>query len=226
MPRTPRVDIKNEIYHVINRANARLPIFLKEKDYQLFESILENGREKFDMRILAYCLMSNHFHLVLQPREDGGLQRFMQWVTVTHTQRWHSQNKTIGSGHLYQGRYKSFIIQEDNCLLSVIRYVERNPLRANIVRKAENWNFSSLYRRTFPEKFKLRKRILSDWPIDIPKNYISFVNEPQTNEEIAKIRYSVNRGKPFGGPEWTDKIIKALGLESTIRNRGRQFKGT
>ncbi len=226
MPRIPRVDIKDTVYHVINRANARLPIFFKEQDYQLFESILENGRERFDTRILAYCLMPNHFHLVLQPREDGGLQKFMQWVTVTHTQRWHSQNKTIGSGHLYQGRYKSFIIQEDNHLLAAIRYVERNPLRANIVRKAENWNFSSLYRRTFPEKFKLRKRILSDWPIEVPKDYISFVNESQTDEEISQIRYSVNRGKPFGSREWTYKIIKAFGLESTIRNRGRQIKGT
>lgn len=224
MPRVPRVDIKNTIYHVINRANARLPIFFKEKDYQLFESILENSRERFDMRILAYCLMPNHFHLVLWPNEDNGLQRFMQRVTVTHTQRWHSQNKTIGTGHLYQGRYKSFIIQEDDHLLSVIRYIERNPLRSNFVKKAENWNFSSLYRRTFPEKFKLCKRIISDWPIEVPKDYVSFVNKPQTDEEISKIRYSVNRGKPFGGQDWTNKIVKAFGLESTIRGRGRQIK--
>jgi len=137
MPRIPRVDIKDEIYHVINRANARLPIFFNEKDYLLFDSILVEGKTKFDMRILAYCLMPNHFHLVLWPMEDGDLQRFMQWVTLTHTQRWHSQNKTIGTGHLYQGRYKSFLIQKDNHLLSAIRYVERNPLRAKLVTKAE-----------------------------------------------------------------------------------------
>src|SRR3989344_5542278 len=226
MPRVLRVDIGNQIYHVLNRANARLPIFFKEQDYQLFENILENGREKFDMRILAYCLMPNHFHLVLQPKEDGGLQRFMQWATLTHTQRWHSQNKTIGSGHLYQGRYKSFIIQEDNHLLAVIRYVERNPLRVNIVKQAEDWRFSSLYSRMFPKEFKMHKRILSDLPIDMPKDYLAFVNQPQTNEEIAAIRYSVNRGRPFGNCEWADKIIKAFGLESTVRSRGRQIKGT
>ncbi len=87
MPRVHRVDIKEEIYHIINRANARLPIFFNEEDYVLFELIFEQAKERFDMRILAYCLMPNHFHLVLWPKEDDDLQKFMQWITLTHTQR-------------------------------------------------------------------------------------------------------------------------------------------
>ena len=178
MSRLPRVDIADELFHVINRANARLPIFFQEKDYRLFELILEEGVSKFDMRLLAYCLMPNHFHLVVYPKKDNDVQKFMQWVTLTHTQRWHSQNKTAGTGHLYQGRYKSFLIQEDDHLLSVIRYVERNPLRAKLVKKAENWAFSSLSKKDF----------LAPWPIDEPADYLSFVNTPMTAKEEEEIR--------------------------------------
>jgi putative transposase len=223
MPRSPRIDVGNELYHVINRANARLPIFFKEEDFELFVSILEEAQKKYDMRILAYCLMPNHFHLVLYPKQDNDLQKFMQWVTLTHTQRWHIQNKTIGSGHLYQGRYKSFLIEGDKHFLSVIRYVERNPLRARIVKKVENWNFSSLSHRLLKNS---NNKLLSSWPIEEPKNYLSFVNTPQTNVEEESIRMSIVKGKPYGSENWSMKIIKKFGLESTTRERGRPKKGT
>ena len=224
MPRLPRVDVGKEIYHVINRANARLQIFFKEKDYTLFESILEEAKDKYNMRILAYCLMPNHFHLVLYPHKDNDLQKFMQWMTLTHTQRWHIQNKTVGTGHLYQGRYKSFLIQKDNHLLLVIRYVERNPLRAKLVGKAENWNFSSLGRRLSRNPSK--KKLLAQWPISEPRNYLYFVNTPMGEEEEKVIRYSVNRGKPFGSDSWNNVMISRYDLKATIRKRGRQIKGT
>lgn len=222
MSRLPRIDVGNEIYHVINRANARLPIFFQEEDYKLFESIFEQGQVKYNMRILAYCLMPNHFHLVLYPHRNGDLQKFMQWVTLTHTQRWHIQNKTIGSGHLYQGRYKSFLIQKDRHLIAVIRYVERNPLRAKLVKKAENWNFSSLSRIISNDLNK--KKLLSKWPIDEPKDYLTFVNTPINSKEEDSIRYSVNRGKPFGNDSWSDTMIEQYGLIATIRKVGRPKK--
>lgn len=225
MPRLPRVDVGGEFYHVINRANARLPIFFKGEDFKLFESILEGAQEKFSMRIIAYCLMPNHFHLVLHPYQDGDLQKFMQWLTLTHTQRWHTKNKTTGTGHLYQGRYKSFLVQGDNHLLSVIRYVERNPLRAKLVKKAENWDFSSLARR-LSNNPKKQKLLASPWPIEEPENYLAFVNTPLNTEEEDTIRCSVNRGKPFGSDRWTGKIIEKYNLTATVRRRGRQIKGT
>ncbi len=224
MPRVPRVDIGNEIYHVINRANARLPIFFQEVDYKLFETILEEAKDKYDMRILAYCLMPNHFHLVLQPRKDGDLQKFMQWVTLTHTQRWHIKNKTVGTGHLYQGRYKSFLVEGDRYLLLVIRYVERNALRAALVKKAENWAFSSLSRRL--SNIESKKKLLADWPILMPKDYLSFVNTPMNESEVLDVRYSVNHGKPFGSEAWSGVMIEKYGLLATVRKRGRQIKGT
>ena len=227
MPRIIRTDVGNNCYHVINRANARLPIFFDEEDYVLFEDVLEEAQEKFSMRILAYCIMPNHFHLVLYPREDGNMGKFMQWLTLTHTQRWHQSKNTKGTGHLYQGRYKSFLIQDDNHLLSAIRYVERNALRAKLVKKAENWRFCSLARRLSGiSREKGKRKILSEWPIPEPKDYLLFVNTPQSEEEEEKIKTSITRGKPFGTDMWTDEMIKKFKLETTIRPSGRPKKGT
>ncbi|MFA4975858.1 MAG: transposase [Candidatus Paceibacterota bacterium] len=224
MPRINRIDVGDVIYHVINRANARMQIFNKDEDYILFEKVIEEAKEKFDMRILSYEMMPNHWHLILYPKKDGDLQKFMGWVSMTHTQRWHSRHKTIGSGHLYQGRYKSFPIETNRYLLQLFRYVERNALRAKLVKKAEDWKWSSLYRR---EKGNInQKKLLSKWPIDMPNNYIKLVNEAQTNKEIESLRYSVNKGKPYGSDNWTNKMVDKFNLKATLRNPGRPNKGS
>lgn len=224
MPRVTRIDFGNYCYHVINRANARLPIFFNEEDYVLFEKVLEEAQEKFSMRILAYILMPNHFHLVLYPVNDGNMGKFMQWLTLTHTQRWHQTKKTKGTGHLYQGRYKSFIIEEDDHLLAVIRYVERNALRAKLMKRAENWKFCSLWRRL--QGSDMQKNMLSVWPITEPHDYLLFVNTAQTKGEEDTIRKSVVRGNPYGNDGWVSKMIKKFGLESTVRATGRPRKST
>ena len=224
MGRATRTDIGNYSYHVINRANARLPIFFEEDDYLLFEKVLIEAKEKYDMRILSYILMPNHFHLVLCPKEDGDLGKFMQWLTLTHTQRWHQSKQTKGTGHLYQGRYKSFLIQDDIHLLSVIQYVERNALRAKLVRKAQNWKFSSLWR--LMEGNVEQKKLLSVWPIDRPKDYLAFVNRIQSKDEEESIRLSVIKGKPYGNEDWSTETIKKFKLEVTIRSPWRPKKGT
>lgn len=219
-----RIDVGDIVYHVINRANARLQIFTTDKDYQLFEKVLEEAKEKFPMRILAYCIMPNHWHLVLHPATDGDLQIFMRWLSMTHTQRWHSQHKTIGSGHLYQGRYKSFSVQTNEYLLQLFRYVERNALRAKLVKKAEQWKWSSLHRR---EKGTAKeKKLLSRWPIDVPHDYLDLVNTPQTNAELESLRYCVNKGKPYGRENWIQRMVDKFGLASTLRNPGRPKKGS
>ncbi len=224
MGRAPRTDLVDYCYHVINRANARLPLFFDETDYKVFEEILGEACEKYDMRLLAYCIMPNHFHLVVQPKQSGDLQRFMQWLTLTHTQRWHQKQKSVGTGHLYQGRYKSFIIEQDNHLLSVIRYVERNPLRAKLVKKAENWEYSSLSRRLSSDP--TRKKLLSSWPIALPKNYLEFVNTPITIQELEDIRRSNKRGTPYGSDQWVVNQIQSHGLQTTARVAHRPKKGT
>lgn len=223
MPRIGRVNIGGYMYHVINRANARVRIFDNNKDYQSFETILEEAVEKFDMRLLAYCIMPNHFHLVLYPKNDGDLIKFMGWLTNTHTRRWHTEKDTIGQGHLYQGRYKSFICQNDNHFISLVKYVEQNAKKANLVRKAENWKWSSLWRR---ENGSIKqKKILSDWPLSIPKDYLSWINEDQTKQEKEIIEKSIVKGNPYGGDYWVANTVKKFGLEQTLRKVGRPKNG-
>ncbi|WP_432797545.1 transposase [Poriferisphaera sp. WC338] len=226
MGRAKRVDVGGYAYHVINRGNGRMTIFDDEGDYDAFERVLDEALIKFpQVHLLAYCLMPNHWHLVLHPQADKQLSRFVGWLTLTHTQRWHAHRHTTGGGHVYQGRYKSFLIETDVYLSTVCRYVERNPVRANLVRKAENWKWSSLHRwlSGSPEE----KRILSPWPTPSgkrPPGWLKRVNTPETQAELDALRLSCNRERPFGSEAWAMRIMKKYDLATTFRPRGRPQK--
>lgn len=223
MPRITRTDIGGEIYHILNRANARVQIFDNDQDYRTFEIILNEAIEKFDMRLLAYCIMPNHWHLVVYPKQDGDLSKFMGWLSNTHTRRWHATKKTIGEGHLYQGRYKSFLCQKDNYFLTLVRYVERNAKKANLCQLAQDWRWSSIYRRE--NGSNEQKKILSAWPIDIPSNYLSLVNQDQNIDEEKTIENSILKSNPYGNYDWTEKVVKDFGLGQTLRRVGRPRNG-
>jgi putative transposase len=124
MGRPLRTAVGGLAYHVLNRANARMRIFDKTEDYEAFERILAEAVRRVKMRLLAYCTMPNHWHLVLWPRQDGDLSTFVRWLTLTHTQRWHAHRHSVGSGHVYQGRFKSFLVEPDEYLWAVCRYGE------------------------------------------------------------------------------------------------------
>lgn len=219
MPRRPRLAAGDLAYHVLNRRVGRLPLFETRTDYSVFEKILAEAHANSRIRIAGYCLMPNHWHLLLWPRRDGELSDVLRWITVTHTQRWHAQHHTAGTGPVYQGRFKSFPIQADEHFRTVVRYVERNPLRAKLVRQAENWQWSSLWRRTQGDP--TLTAWLSDWPVDRPRNWVAQVNRPDAGEELETLRLSAQRGRPFGEEAWVNRIVKRFGLESTLRPRGR-----
>jgi len=207
------------VYHVLNRANAGMPIFHKTDDYQAFERILEQAVERVKMRLLSYCVMPNHWHLVVWPRADGDLSRFVGWLSLTHTQRWHAHRHSAGTGHVYQGRFKSFLVESDEYLWTVCRYVERNPLRAGLCARAQQWQWSSLWRLTCGDA--AARTLLSPWPILRPKDWASRVNRAETARELEALRCCANRGQPFGTPEWVERMTKRFGLESVFRPRGR-----
>jgi putative transposase len=212
------------VYHVVNRANARQTIFEDDEDYEAFESVLSEAVERSQTRLLAYCVLPNHWHLVVWPRKDGELSRFVGWLTLTHTQRWHAHRHSTGSGHVYQGRFKSFPVQEDEHFYTVARYVERNALRAGLARRAQQWRYGSLYRwlRGSAED----KTLLAAWPLARKPGWMDHVNAPQTEAELAAVRRSIARGNPFGDESWSDRAVRRLGLESTTRPRGRPKKTT
>lgn len=220
MPRTARASLGGWCYHVLNRGNARQEVFHKEPDYAAFIALFEPACERIKMRLLGYCLMPNHFHLLLWPYEDGDLGRWMQWLLTSHVRRYHRHYG--GSGHVWQGRFKAFPIQEDEHFLTVLRYVERNPLRAKLARKAESWRWSSLRQRDAATGLS----VLAAGPLATPTNWLSLVNQPQTEAELAALRTSVQRGTPFGGPRWRQRAAQQLGLEFTLHPRGRPRKTT
>jgi putative transposase len=219
VPRRLRIATSGIVYHVLNRRVGRLRLFEKPADYVAFEQILEEAYDGTRLRILAYCLMPNHWHLLLWPRRDGELSEALRWITVTHTQRWHAHHGTSGLGPVYQGRFKSFPVQTDEHFLTVARYVERNPVRARLVRQAENWRWSSLWRRLQGDP-KL-SHWLSDWPVERPRNWVAWVNRAETGAELEALRLSAHRGRPFGSEQWVLRTAKRLQLESTLRPRGR-----
>jgi putative transposase len=219
MPRRPRLVAGALAYHILNRRVGRLPLFEGPADYAAFERVLTEAQAHTRLRIVAYCLMPTHWHLLLWPRQDGELSEALRWITVTHTQRWHSHHDTAGTGPVYQGRFRSFPVQTDAHFLTVARYVERNALRAKLVRQAENWRWSSLWRRVQGDP-KLTTW-LSDWPVDLPRNWVARVNRPETGEELDALRLSVQRGRPFGEEGWVRRMAKRFGMESTLRPRGR-----
>jgi putative transposase len=205
------------VYHVLNRGNGRMRLFHKDGDFAAFENVLAEGLERQPVELLTYCLMSTHWHLVLRPGTDEALGKLMGWVGVTHVRRHHEHYRTRGGGHLYQGRYKSFPVQEDAHFLTLCRYVEANALRAGLVRRAEDWAWSGLYAREHGGK----PLVLRDWPVNRPRNWTSVVNEAVEAIRLERIRTSVNRGRPWGDEAWVQRTAARLGLGFTLRDPGR-----
>jgi putative transposase len=217
MPRTARASVGGVIYHALNRGNRREAVFHKPADYDAFVESMYEAKQRLPLDLLGYCLMPSHFHLVLRPKGDGDLGRWMQRLLATHAQRYHRQYHT--TGHVWQGRFKAFPIQDDDHLLTVLRYVERNPVRAELVAKAEHWKWSSA------PGWKSGDPLLWRGPPEPrPRNWLALVNEPLSVGDLERLRHSVVRGTPFGTDSWTNRAAKRLGLESTLRPRGRPKK--
>jgi putative transposase len=212
------------VYHVLNRGAGRMTLFEKPADYSALEQVMQEAVERTGTRLLSYCLMPNHWHFLVWPREDGELSEVMRWLTVTHTQRWHAHHRSAGTGPVYQGRFKSFPVQSDEHFLTVARYVERNAVRANLVRRAEDWQWSSLWRRANDPPWS--NAVLSPWPVDPPRDWLRRVNAALTNAELDALRCSVRRGQPFGSEPWVRRAAKRMGLESSLRPTGRPRKSS
>ena len=229
MPRVNRQQPGGVVFHVLNRGNERNDLFADPGDYDAFLRVMAEAMRHHSVALLAYCLMSNHWHLVLRPEADGDLGRFMQRLTVTHVRRWREYRHSVGLGHLYQGIYKSFPVQDDGHFLAVCRYVERNALRAGLVPPgtAQDWRWSSLWQRgqALPRgAVGADWPSLTAWPVDQPRNWLQRVNQAESDAELDALRTSVRRGRPFGSAPWTLATAQRLGLANTLHPRGRPQK--
>ena len=173
MPRIPRGQQGGYAYHVINRGNGRATVFHKPQDYEAFLSLLSEAKKRYRVKLFGFCLMPNHFHLVLEPTHQTALSQFMQWLLTSHVRRYHKHYG--GSGHVWQGRFKSFPVQHDEHLITVLGYILQNPVRAGLASTAGEWLWSSL-----------RRRQLSDpCPVDKERQWLEPFAEPFKGRSIG-----------------------------------------
>lgn len=204
-------------YHALNRGSGGAAVFRKKADYEAFVEAMAAARARLPIEILGYCLMPDHFHIVLRPHAAGDLGRWIQWLLIVHAHRYHAQYGT--SGRVWQERFRAFPIQDDGHLATVLRYVERNPVRAKLATRAERWPWSSLPAWKHGERWLWRGS-----PPVRGRNWMTRVNKPLSPIELLELRESAQRGRPYGDDRWTRRIAKRLGLESTMRPRGRPRK--
>jgi len=218
MPRRPRASTAGLFFHVVNRAAKRSTLFETTGDYTAFEGVLDSAVARYRVSLFAYCVMPNHWHLLLSANVDGALSRFMHWLTTTHARRWQVHRGLEGQGAVYQGRFKAIPIGDDHHFLWVCRYIERNPLRAGLVSRAQDWPWSSLSRRR-----DCNSSPLAAWPVSCPDGWTSLVNQPQTEAEERAFKEAMARGQPFGQEDWCRAVKKQLGV-SRDGARGRPSK--
>ncbi|CAN5573257.1 transposase [soil metagenome] len=218
MPRAARLSLGGYCYHVLNRGKGRRTVFRKIGDYDAFVKAIQYAQDKLPIRILAACLMPNHFHLVLWPERDGDLSHWMQWLMTTHVRRYHEHYKS--SGHIWQGRFKAFAIQEDDHLLYVLRYVERNPLKAGLCEASTAWTWSSARWRCEPSPTIQ----ITPSTVSLPANWTRIVDTEPSDANYRVFYQCLERNRPYGTDAWTTKAAQAMGLASTLRERGRPRK--
>ena len=161
------------VYHVCNRGSRKGPLFPSNEEYIAFEEMLARGRELRGIRVTAYCLMGNHWHLLLWPARDGDLSKFCHWLQTTHASRYRRRTQTIGEGAVYQSRFSAVAVMDLVHYLRACRYVERNPVEAKLVDRAESWRWSSAAQRAGTQP----RLPMDDGPIPLPASWLSIVNQ-------------------------------------------------
>ena len=218
MPRTSRSLVAGGHYHVISRGNNRSRLFEDRCDYDAFVGLFRQAQQRTRLSLLAACVMPNHVHLVVAQRGAGDISRWMHWLLTTHSHRHHLGRET--SGRVWQGRFKAFPIQQDAHLLKVMRYVERNPLRARLVERAEDWAWGSLAWRHHGDW----QDLLATPPLELPSDWLTWVNAPQTREELVELRACVNHQRPYGNEMWSSSELQRWAPQVAKRRRGRPRK--
>jgi REP-associated tyrosine transposase len=205
MPRQRRFFMDGHAYHVLNRGNRRQVIFKKDQDYRAFLALVGEACRTFRMPMIGLCLMNNHWHMVIRPQPARSVSAYMHWLLNVHVHRYNKHYGLTGLGHLYQGRYKAFPIQDDAHMFTVLRYVEANPLRAGLVETAEQWKWSSL---TLRRRDEWQDVFDHDKQVELPTDWPAIVNGALPEPELRQLRASARVGMPFGDADWLQEIKK------------------
>jgi putative transposase len=214
MPPTARASAANVCDHVLNRGNHRACVFHQDGDFQAFVDLLSEAKLRHPLRVLAYCGMPNHFHLALWPLGDGDLGRWMHWLLTAHVRRY--QRHDHSTGHVWQSRFEAFPIQEDDHVRVVLRYIERNPLRAGLVERAQLWPWCSLAALAAERV----EPLVDAGPAPRGAQWVEDVKAPMFETDLKAIRQCVQRNAPFGSEPWVPQTAATLGLQSSLGRRG------
>lgn len=220
MPRIARIVGIGNPHHIIQRGNNRQTIFFADGDRYRYLELLKESSIKYSCKIHAYCLMENHVHILSVPQYNYSFAKMMQQLSLRFTQ--YINKKYKRTGRLWECRFYSALVDEENYLWSVCRYIERNPARAKIVNIPCEYKWSSAKDNTMEEKSSLIEPICKSY-IDM-EEYIKFLNTPDKEDEIEMIKRSTFSGKPIGTREFITNIAKSLGIAINMRPKGRPRK--
>lgn len=230
MGRPPRITIPNLYFHILNRGNNKQLTFRDESDYFHYIKLIKRYKEKFNFKLYHFSLMPNHVHFQKEPIKDGDISRIMQRLTLAHTRYFNTKYQTVG--HVWQGRFKSQLIDSDEYFLYCGLYIEANPVRAGLVKKPEDWKWSSYNFYAHGKCDKLIEKIIDPDPF-----YIALADEPNKRQELYRARVEtvlqesfiknfrdqMNKGI-YGSQEFVEKVKKMYGV-GIAKKRGRPRKG-
>ena len=222
MPRVARNVFANIPHHITQRGNRREDVFFVDEDRQFYLERLGEYCEKWSVEILAYCLMTNHVHLILKPTSEDGLQRVLKPLHMRYAQR---INKEKGwKGHLWQGRFFSSALDEAY-LWSAIRYVERNPVRAKMVDSAEDYQWSSAACHCGLKEESLLAEISKSERLVDQKSWSNWLKIADSPSHMELLRRNVDKGLPCGSDQFIDGLEEMSGKVLRFRPQGRPTKG-
>ena len=177
---------------MFNRGHEKRQLFSQPDEYAEFLQLLRDAPRAADVPLLAYCVMPNHWHLVVAPVEVRALSAYIQWVTGWHGLRWRRRHAPGVTGPVYQGRFRSVPITSERHLFTALRYVEANAARSGLVARASEWPWSSAAFPCRVEGLSLAER---PWPM--PANWGELLDIPQSPEQLDAVRRAVARSRPL-----------------------------
>ena len=220
MPRIARAVAKGYPHHIIQRGNNREGVFLDDEDKRYYLHLLTKYSEKWGAKVSAYCIMSNHLHLLAKPERDESLYKMMQGITLCYSQ--YANRKYNRSGRLWENRYHSCIVDRETYLWAVARYIEQNPVRAGMVKKAEEYTYSSA--RAHAKGIKdavLGEELFSE---DQRSHYQQLLRTGLNEDAMEAVRYHTRSGRPLGAAEFVKRMERRLDRSLERRLRGRPRK--
>jgi putative transposase len=220
MPRIARIVAVGYPHHIVQRGNNKEEVFQHKKDYEKYLSLLERYSTEKKVNILAYCLMPNHAHLLMKPLEEKALCKMMQGVTLCYTQKFNYKNDR--TGRLWECRYHSTIVDSDKYLWAVSRYIENNPARAGIVKRPQDYPYSSAKAHILGEGNALLREPL--FYEDETHSYRKFMEVEEDKGGLNEIRRQTKLGKPLGDEEFLKSLSEKLGHNLVFRHKGRPKK--